>query len=145
MAAGRVPPLAIAVASTVLARRLSTPVERQNVASARLLGATFISEGAIPFAAADPLRVIPASLLGGAGAGQGGATRPFQLVTGRNWRGSAFGGARGRTDVPKIIDWYMDGRIKIDPLITDVIPLDQINEGFHKMHEGKGIRTVVQF
>ena len=73
------------------------------------------------------------------------ATRPFQLVTGRNWRGSAFGGARGRTDVPRIVDWYMEGRIAIDELITDVIPLEQINEGFHAMHEGHGIRTVVRY
>lgn len=84
-------------------------------------------------------------IIGVAGAGQEIQTRPFQLVTGRNWRGSAFGGARGRTDVPKIVDWYMDGRIKIDPLITDIIKLEEINEGFHKMHEGKGIRTVVQY
>ena len=84
-------------------------------------------------------------IIGVAGAGQEIATRPFQLVTGRNWRGSAFGGARGRTDVPKIVDWYMDGRINIDDLITDVIPLDKINEGFHQMHEGKGIRTVVKY
>ena len=82
-------------------------------------------------------------IIGVAPAGAEIATRPFQLVTGRNWRGSAFGGARGRTDVPRIVDWYMDGRINIDDLITDVIPLEQINEGFHHMHEGKGIRTVV--
>lgn len=84
-------------------------------------------------------------IIGVAGAGQEIATRPFQLVTGRNWRGSAFGGARGRTDVPKIVDWYMDGRINIDDLITNHIKLEQINEGFHDMHEGKGIRTVVVY
>lgn len=84
-------------------------------------------------------------IIGVAGAGQEIATRPFQLVTGRVWKGSAFGGARGRTDVPKIVDWYMDGKINIDDLITDVIPLDQINEGFEKMKRGDSIRTVVQF
>ena len=84
-------------------------------------------------------------IIGVAPAGAEIATRPFQLVTGRNWRGSAFGGARGRTDVPRIVDWYMDGKINIDDLITDIIPLDQINDGFHNMHEGKGIRTVVQY
>jgi S-(hydroxymethyl)glutathione dehydrogenase/alcohol dehydrogenase len=84
-------------------------------------------------------------IIGVAPAGAEIATRPFQLVTGRNWRGSAFGGARGRTDVPRIVDWYMDKRINIDDLITDVIPLEKINEGFHDMHEGKGIRTVVKY
>ena len=73
------------------------------------------------------------------------ATRPFQLVTGRVWRGSAFGGARGRTDVPRIVDWYMDGRINIDDLITHKLPLERINEGFDLMHEGKSIRAVVEF
>ena len=73
------------------------------------------------------------------------ATRPFQLVTGRVWKGSAFGGARGRTDVPKIVDWYMDGRINIDDLITHKLPLERINEGFDLMHEGKSIRAVVEF
>jgi S-(hydroxymethyl)glutathione dehydrogenase/alcohol dehydrogenase len=71
------------------------------------------------------------------------ATRPFQLVTGRVWRGSAFGGARGRTDVPKIVDWYMDGKIQIDDLITHTMPLDQINDAFDLMHAGKSIRSVV--
>jgi S-(hydroxymethyl)glutathione dehydrogenase/alcohol dehydrogenase len=84
-------------------------------------------------------------IIGVAGAGQEISTRPFQLVTGRVWKGSAFGGARGRTDVPKIVDWYMEGRINIDDLITDVIPLDQINEGFEKMKKGESIRTVVKF
>ncbi len=84
-------------------------------------------------------------IIGVAGAGQEIATRPFQLVTGRVWKGSAFGGARGRTDVPKIVDWYMDGKINIDDLITDVIPLDQINQGFEKMKAGDSIRTVVKY
>ena len=72
-------------------------------------------------------------------------TRPFQLVTGRVWTGSAFGGARGRTDVPKIVDWYMDGKLNIDDLITHVVPLDRINETFDLMHAGKSIRSVVTF
>ena len=84
-------------------------------------------------------------IIGVAGAGQEISTRPFQLVTGRVWKGSAFGGARGRTDVPKIVDWYMEGKINIDDLITDVIPLDQINEGFEKMKRGESIRTVVKY
>jgi S-(hydroxymethyl)glutathione dehydrogenase / alcohol dehydrogenase len=84
-------------------------------------------------------------IIGVAGAGQEIATRPFQLVTGRVWRGTAFGGARGRTDVPKIVDWYMDGKINIDDLITDVLPLAEINRGFEIMHSGAGIRTVVIF
>jgi len=84
-------------------------------------------------------------IIGVAGAGQEISTRPFQLVTGRVWRGTAFGGARGRTDVPKIVDWYMDGKINIDDLITHVMPLDKINDGFHLMHEGKSIRSVVAY
>ena len=84
-------------------------------------------------------------IIGVAGAGQEIATRPFQLVTGRNWRGSAFGGARGRTDVPKIVDWYMDGHIQIDDLITHTLPLERINEGFDLMHKGESIRAVVQY
>ena len=84
-------------------------------------------------------------IIGVAGAGQEIATRPFQLVTGRNWRGSAFGGARGRTDVPRIVDWYMDGKINIDDLITHTMPLDQINKAFDLMHEGKSIRSVVLY
>jgi S-(hydroxymethyl)glutathione dehydrogenase/alcohol dehydrogenase len=71
------------------------------------------------------------------------ATRPFQLVTGRSWRGTAFGGAKGRTDVPKIVDWYMDGKIAIDELITHSMPLDDINKGFDLMHAGESIRSVV--
>lgn len=84
-------------------------------------------------------------IIGVAGAGQEIATRPFQLVTGRVWRGSAFGGARGRTDVPKIVDWYMDGKINIDDLITHVMPLDEINNAFDLMHAGESIRSVVKF
>ena len=83
------------------------------------------------------------TIIGVAGAGQEIATRPFQLVTGRVWQGSAFGGARGRTDVPKIVDWYMEGKINIDDLITHVMPLDKINTAFDLMHEGKSIRSVV--
>ncbi|HEX7776506.1 MAG TPA: S-(hydroxymethyl)glutathione dehydrogenase/class III alcohol dehydrogenase [Parvibaculum sp.] len=85
------------------------------------------------------------TVIGVAGAGQEISTRPFQLVTGRVWKGSAFGGARGRTDVPRIVDWYMDGKINIDDLITHTMPLDQINKGFDLMHEGKSIRSVVVF
>jgi S-(hydroxymethyl)glutathione dehydrogenase/alcohol dehydrogenase len=84
-------------------------------------------------------------IIGVAGAGEEIATRPFQLVTGRNWRGTAFGGARGRTDVPRIVDWYMDGRIDIDSLITHTLPFERINEAFDLMHEGESIRTVVEF
>ena len=84
-------------------------------------------------------------IIGVAGAGQEISTRPFQLVTGRVWKGTAFGGARGRTDVPRIVDWYMDGRIQIDPLITHKLPLDRINESFDLMHEGKSIRAVIEF
>jgi S-(hydroxymethyl)glutathione dehydrogenase/alcohol dehydrogenase len=84
-------------------------------------------------------------IIGVAGAGQEISTRPFQLVTGRVWRGSAFGGARGRTDVPKIVDWYMDGKINIDDLITHTMSLDGINKAFDLMHEGKSIRSVVVY
>ena len=84
-------------------------------------------------------------VIGVAGAGQEIRTRPFQLVTGRVWKGTAFGGARGRTDVPKIVDWYMDGRINIDDLITHKLPLARINEGFDLMHSGESIRAVVEF
>ena len=84
-------------------------------------------------------------IIGVAAAGQEISTRPFQLVTGRVWKGSAFGGARGRTDVPKIVDWYMDGKINIDDLITHVMPLEDINKGFDLMHEGESIRSVVTF
>ena len=84
-------------------------------------------------------------IIGVAGAGQEISTRPFQLVTGRSWRGSAFGGARGRTDVPKIVDWYMNGKISIDPLITHTMPLEDINKAFDLMHEGKSIRSVILF
>ena len=84
-------------------------------------------------------------IIGVAEAGKEIATRPFQLVTGRNWRGTAFGGAKGRTDVPRIVDWYMDGKIEIDPMITHVMPLDRINEAFDLMHEGKSIRSVIVY
>ena len=84
-------------------------------------------------------------IVGVAGAGKEIATRPFQLVTGRSWRGTAFGGARGRTDVPKIVDWYMDGKINIDDLITHKMPLEDINKAFDLMHAGKSIRSVVEF
>src|SRR6202789_2745631 len=84
-------------------------------------------------------------IIGVAGSGQEIATRPFQLVTGRSWMGTAFGGARGRTDVPRIVDWYMDGKINIDDLITHVLPFEQINEGFSLMRRGESIRSVVVF
>ena len=84
-------------------------------------------------------------IIGVAGAGQEIATRPFQLVTGRVWKGTAFGGARGRSDVPRIVDWYMDKKINIDDLITHVVPLDRINEGFDLMRRGESIRTVVTY
>jgi S-(hydroxymethyl)glutathione dehydrogenase/alcohol dehydrogenase len=84
-------------------------------------------------------------IIGVAGAGQEIRTRPFQLVTGRVWKGTAFGGARGRTDVPKIVDWYMEKKINIDDLITHVLPLERINEGFDLMHNGESIRSVVVY
>ncbi|MES2148230.1 MAG: S-(hydroxymethyl)glutathione dehydrogenase/class III alcohol dehydrogenase [Pseudomonadota bacterium] len=84
-------------------------------------------------------------IIGVAAAGQEIATRPFQLVTGRVWKGSAFGGARGRTDVPKIVDWYMEGKLKIDELITHRLPLERINEGFALMERGESIRSVVLY
>jgi S-(hydroxymethyl)glutathione dehydrogenase/alcohol dehydrogenase len=84
-------------------------------------------------------------IIGVAGAGEEIATRPFQLVTGRVWRGTAFGGAKGRRDVPKIVDWYMDGKINIDDLITHVLPLSRINEAFELMHAGQSIRSVITF
>jgi S-(hydroxymethyl)glutathione dehydrogenase/alcohol dehydrogenase len=84
-------------------------------------------------------------IIGVAGAGQEISTRPFQLVTGRVWKGSAFGGARGRTDVPKIVDWYMDGKIDIDSLITHKLSLEGINRGFDLMHDGESIRAVVEY
>ena len=85
------------------------------------------------------------TIIGVAPAGAEIATRPFQLVTGRVWQGTAFGGAKGRTDVPKIVDWYMDGKINIDDLITHVLPLDEINNAFDLMHKGESIRSVVTF
>ncbi|WP_395446998.1 S-(hydroxymethyl)glutathione dehydrogenase/class III alcohol dehydrogenase [Aminobacter sp. UC22_36] len=84
-------------------------------------------------------------VIGVAGAGQEIATRPFQLVTGRTWKGTAFGGARGRTDVPKIVDWYMEGKIQIDPMITHTLKLEDINKGFDLMHAGESIRSVVVY
>lgn len=84
-------------------------------------------------------------IIGVAPAGAEISTRPFQLVTGRSWRGTAFGGARGRTDVPQIVDWYMDGKIEIDPMITHQLTLDNINEGFDLMHRGESIRSVVVY
>jgi len=86
-----------------------------------------------------------AIIIGVAPAGAEISTRPFQLVTGRVWKGTAFGGARGRTDVPKIVDWYMNGKIEIDPMITHVLKLEEINKGFDLMHQGKSIRSVVVF
>jgi S-(hydroxymethyl)glutathione dehydrogenase/alcohol dehydrogenase len=84
-------------------------------------------------------------IIGVAGAGQEISTRPFQLVTGRTWKGTAFGGARGRTDVPKIVDWYMEGKIQIDPMITHTMPLEDINKGFELMNAGKSVRGVVVY
>ncbi len=84
-------------------------------------------------------------IIGVAESGREIATRPFQLVTGRIWKGTAFGGARGRTDVPRIVDWYMDGRIAIDPLITHTMKLDDINDAFDLMHRGESIRSVVLY
>jgi S-(hydroxymethyl)glutathione dehydrogenase/alcohol dehydrogenase len=84
-------------------------------------------------------------IIGVAEAGREISTRPFQLVTGRVWKGSAFGGARGRTDVPRIVDWYMDGKIEIDPLITHILKLDDINDAFDLMHKGESIRSVVVY
>jgi S-(hydroxymethyl)glutathione dehydrogenase/alcohol dehydrogenase len=84
-------------------------------------------------------------IIGVAGAGQEIATRPFQLVTGRTWKGTAFGGARGRTDVPRIVDWYMAGKIEIDPMITHRLKLEEINKGFDLMHHGESIRSVVVY
>jgi len=84
-------------------------------------------------------------VIGVAPAGAEISTRPFQLVTGRVWKGTAFGGARGRTDVPKIVDWYMEGKIQIDPMITHVMPLAEINNAFELMKRGESIRGVVTF
>jgi len=84
-------------------------------------------------------------IVGVAGAGQEISTRPFQLVTGRVWKGTAFGGAKSRRDVPKIVDWYMDGKIEIDPMITHTMPLDRINDAFDLMHKGESIRSVITF
>jgi S-(hydroxymethyl)glutathione dehydrogenase/alcohol dehydrogenase len=85
------------------------------------------------------------TIIGVAESGREISTRPFQLVTGRVWKGSAFGGARGRTDVPRIVDWYMDRKIEIDPLITHTMPLDDINKAFDLMHAGESIRSVIVY
>ncbi len=114
-------------------RRLLLRVHRQH-------------QGDAPGAGGLPSRLGHQSIIiGVAEAGEEISTRPFQLVTGREWKGSAFGGARGRTDVPKIVDWYMEGKINIDDLITHVMPLEEINEAFDLMQEGKSIRSVVVF
>jgi S-(hydroxymethyl)glutathione dehydrogenase/alcohol dehydrogenase len=84
-------------------------------------------------------------IIGVAGAGKEIATRPFQLVTGRVWKGTAFGGSKGRTQVPQIVDWYMNGKILIDPLITHTMPLEDINKAFDMIHTGESIRSVVLF
>ncbi|MGL6281083.1 MAG: zinc-binding dehydrogenase, partial [Microcoleaceae cyanobacterium] len=84
-------------------------------------------------------------IIGVAGAGQEISTKPFQLVTGRVWKGTAFGGAKGRTDVPKIVDWYMDGKINIDDLVTHSFPLQEINQAFDLMHKGESIRSIITF
>ncbi|WP_372803780.1 zinc-binding dehydrogenase, partial [Paracoccus seriniphilus] len=84
-------------------------------------------------------------IIGVAAAGAEISTRPFQLVTGRVWKGTAFGGAKGRTDVPKFVDWYMNGKIEIDPMITHKLKLEEINHGFELMHEGKSIRAVIEY
>lgn len=85
------------------------------------------------------------TIVGVAGAGEEISTRPFQLVTGRVWKGTAFGGAKGRTDVPKIVEWYQSGKINIDDLITHVMPLEEINTAFDLMHKGESIRSVITF
>ncbi len=92
-----------------------------------------------------PSRLGVSVVIGVAPAGAEIQTRPFQLVTGRVWKGTAFGGARGRTDVPGIVDWYMNGRIEIDPMITHTLRLEDINEGFELMHKGESIRAVVVY
>ncbi|HEX2083994.1 MAG TPA: zinc-binding dehydrogenase, partial [Xanthomonadaceae bacterium] len=84
-------------------------------------------------------------IIGVAESGKEIATRPFQLITGRTWKGTAFGGARGRTDVPVIVDWYMEGKLQIDPMITHTLPLERINEAFDLMHAGKSIRSVIHY
>jgi S-(hydroxymethyl)glutathione dehydrogenase / alcohol dehydrogenase len=84
-------------------------------------------------------------IVGVAGAGEEISTRPFQLVTGRIWKGTAFGGAKSRRDVPKMVDWYMEGKLNIDDLITQVMPIERINDAFDMMHRGEGIRSVITF
>ena len=114
-------------------RRLHLRLHRQRHGDAPGARRPAIAAGANPSSSASPP------------AGAEIATRPFQLVTGRVWKGTAFGGARGRTDVPKIVDWYMEGKIQIDPMITHTMPLPDINKGFDLMHEGKSIRSVVVY
>ncbi len=102
------------------------------------------TKAAIAWKAGAPLTIEEVDLEGPrAAAGEEIGTRSFQLVTGREWKGSAFGGARGRTDVPKIVDWYMEGKINIDDLITHTLPLEKINDGFDLMKQGESIRSVV--
>ena len=98
-----------------------------------------------PGAGGLPPRLGQSIIIGVAAAGAEIATRPFQLVTGRVWKGTAFGGARGRTDVPRIVDWYMEGKIEIDPMITHTLALADINRGFDLMHKGESIRSVVVY
>ena len=111
---------------------------------------TPLTAPAIPKLCAKPWSVVTKDggtsvIIGVAEAGKEISTRPFQLVTGRNWRGSAFGGAKGRTDVPEIVDLYMNGKIEIDPMITHRLSLEEINKGFDLMHAGESIRSVVVF
>ncbi len=98
----------------------------------------------IPLDSIDANKKYPL-IIGVAGAGQEISTRPFQLVTGRVWKGTAFGGAKGRRDVPQIVDWYMEGKINIDDLITHTFSLDEINQGFDVMHRGESIRSIVVY
>ncbi len=114
-------------------RRLLVRVHRQHAGHAPGAGVLRTRAGA------------KSIIIGVAAAGAEISTRPFQLVTGREWKGSAFGGARGRTDVPKIVDWYMEGKLNIDDLITHTLPLERINEGFDLMKRGESIRSVVLY
>ena len=111
----------------------------------KLLATTLLLTGLAPLAPASASTPDCSPRTISAPAGAEIATRPFQLVTGRKWEGSAFGGARGRTDVPKIVDWYMEGKINIDDLITHTMPLQDINKGFELMKSGESIRGVVVY